>query len=320
MIMYLLALGHPNPNKTVPASDWTHWTGTYFFGSWYGYQYLIFAPLFGHQYSHCWIDFRHIRDPYMQARGIDYFENSRRATMAQIEYCSFNPAGWVGYSDSLWGVTACDGPSGYSARGVPPPQNEDGTIAPTAAAGSLPFTHTQSLAVLHKLWDSYRAQLWGPYGFRDAFNLTQNWWDTDYIGIDQGPIVLMIENYRTGAVWNRFMQHPYVQAGLAKAGFVAATTDAEPAGVRAISDIVGSIEPNPSRIGGTLRFRIPSAAHVRVELMDIEGRRIRELLDEPLEAGEHTLPVSTARLSAGVYLVRVDAGGFVRSFKTVRVP
>ncbi len=320
MVMYILALGHPNPNKTVPASDWNYWTGGYFWASWYGYQHVYFQPLFGHQYSHCWIDFRHIQDQYMRTKGITYFENSRRATMAQIEYAAFNPLHWTGYSDSLWGLTACDGPTGYNARGAPPGMNDDGTIAPTAAASSLPWAHVEALRVMHNLWDHYRPNIWGPYGFRDALNPTVNWYDADHIGIDQGPIVIMIENYRTGAVWNRFMSNPYVQAGLAKAGFLPATTaDVEPAPTRAGSDLAIATEPNPFRGSALVRFRLPAAGTAKVDVFDVHGRLVTRVFEGTRSAGEQTVEWNDRDLGAGVYLVRVEAGGRTAACKTVKV-
>src|SRR5206468_9642160 len=133
----------------------------------------------------------------MRNRGITYFENSRRATVAQRAYCIANPGGHVGYSDSLWGITASDTPTGYRARGAPPAQNDDGTITPTAPISSIPFAPEVVIPVIGNMWSNYRAQLWTQYGFRDAFILDVNWWDTDIIGIDQGPMIIMIENYRT---------------------------------------------------------------------------------------------------------------------------
>ena len=131
---------------------------------------------------------------------------------------------FAGYSSNVWGLTACDGPgygsfSGYNARGAPPAQNDDGTIAPTAAGGSLPFAPEICLPALRYFYDQWRTNIWNPYGFRDAFNLTANWWDRDVLGIDQGAILLMIENYRSQNVWRRFMQIPEIQRGLRAAGF-----------------------------------------------------------------------------------------------------
>ncbi len=222
MILYLLGLGAPT--NALPPADWQSWTSGYQWATNYGYAFVQFPPLFGHQYSHCWVDFRHVADAYMSAKQSTYAENSRRATLAQRAYAIANPGGFTGYSSNVWGLTACDGPGvnpyfGYIARGAPPPQNDDGTIAPTAAGGSFAFTPEYSLPTLRYLYDQYRANLWTGYGFRDAFNLSANWWDPDVIGIDQGPILLMIENHRSQRVWKLFRRNPEIQRGLAQAGF-----------------------------------------------------------------------------------------------------
>jgi hypothetical protein len=222
MLLYVLGLGaNTNP---VPPVHWTNWTKTYKWQTYYGYSFVNFAPLFGHQYSHCWIDFRYLTDAYMRAKGITYFENSRRATLAQRQYAIANPSRFPAYGSNVWGLTACDGPGtggllGYAARGTPPPLNDDGTIAPTAAGGSLAFTPELSLAALRFMYETYRSNIWTGYGFRDAFNRRVNWWDPDVLGIDQGPILLMAENYRTKGVWRVFMKNPEIQRGLDRAGF-----------------------------------------------------------------------------------------------------
>ena len=205
-----------------PASAWGQWTSGYTWKTNYGLSFIPFPPLFGHQYSHCWIDFRHIADDYMKGKSSTYFENSRRATLAQRAYCIANPGRKTGYGSNVWGLTACDGPNpnGYTARGAPPAQNDDGTIAPTAAAGSMPFTPEYSLPALRYFYDQYRTNIWTGFGFRDAFNLGQKWWDTDVLGIDQGPIAIMIENHRSQSVWRLFMRNEEIQRGLRQAGFV----------------------------------------------------------------------------------------------------
>jgi hypothetical protein len=150
MILYVLALG--SPTHTIPAESWNAWTATYQWGKYFDQEMVNFGPLFGHQYSHMYIDFRGIKDEYMREKGIDYFENSRRATYANRAYCMVNPAGYVGYNENCWGLTACDGPGNsnkenvnisfmdYGARGAAQWYVEDdGTIAPTAAGGSVPF-------------------------------------------------------------------------------------------------------------------------------------------------------------------------------------
>ncbi len=148
MILYILALG--SPTHPVPWYSWAYWTTGYNWSTQYGQTYLIFPPLFGHQYSHCWIDFRDIQDDYMRLRGITYHENSRRATLAAREYCIANPYGWTGYGENLWGLTASDDPDGYAAHGAPPAQNDNGTITPTAAASSIVFAPEVVIPALHQ--------------------------------------------------------------------------------------------------------------------------------------------------------------------------
>ena len=218
MILYLLGLGAAtNP---LPASAWNRWTSGYTWATNYGQAYVPFAPLFGHQYSHGWVDFRHVADAYMNSHDSTYFQNSRRATLAQRAYCIANPLNRVGYGSNVWGLTACDGPTGYAARGAPPPENDDGTIAPTAAGGSIAFAPEFSVPALRQFYTQYRLRIWTAYGFRDAFNLGAQWYAADELGIDQGPIVIMIENHRTQRVWRLFMRNEEIRRGLQRAGFV----------------------------------------------------------------------------------------------------
>lgn len=222
MILYLIGLGaRPERAGSAGAAPfrWDAWTRGYQWTNHFGFHYVPFAPLFGHQYSHCWVDFRGRADAVMRAHGLTYFENSRRATLAQRAYCIATAERFPNYGPLEWGITACDGPDGYSARGAPPPENDDGTLAPTAVGSSLPFAPEVCLPTLRHLERQYGAALWGAYGFRDAFNRTRQWWATDTLGIDQGPIVLMIENHRTGAVWRRVTGDPVIERGLALAGF-----------------------------------------------------------------------------------------------------
>ena len=199
-----------------------------------GLAHVIFPPLFGHQYSHMFVDFSGIYDKYMKKKGIDYFENSRRATLTQRLYAMQNPGGWKGYDSLIWGLTACDGPGPsnnrdgkkffeYSARGTSGPgivQDDDGTIAPTAAAGSIVFAPKVVIPALEAMKDKYGNKgLWNKYGFVDSFNPTINWYDTDYLGIDEGPIVIMIENFRNGFVWKYMMKDTIIKTGLKKLGF-----------------------------------------------------------------------------------------------------
>ncbi len=309
MIMYILGYGAPRyPLQT----GWPAWTSGYLWQTLYGYSYVTFPPLFGHQYSHCWIDFRGIADDYMRQRGIDYFENSRRATLAQRAYCAANPGRFVGYSDTLWGITASDGPEGYKARGAPPAYNDNGTITPTAALSSIPFAPEAVIPTIHTMWNTYRSQLWSLYGFRDAFNLTQNWWASDVIGIDQGPIIIMIENYRTGKVWQTFMKSPYVRTGLARIGFSPITSvfhDALPPQELTLRPNY----PNPFNPITHITFYLPASQHVLLKVYDVRGREISTLVDEVKNPGTHSVLWNAAGLSSGTYVFQLSGSKAIRT-------
>ncbi len=305
MIVYLIALG--SPTYPVSTSAWPAWTSSYTWGTHYGYSFVVFPPLFGHQYTHAWFDFRGIQDAYMRGRGIDYFENSRRATLANRAYSIANPLGRVGYGENVWGLTASDVPGGYSARGAPPAQNDDGTLAPTAPGGSIPFAPDETIAALRHLYATYRTQIWFHYGFRDAFNLGQNWFATSHIGIDQGPLVLMIENYRTGRVWDVFMRSDVARQGLERAGFVPTGTAVEPD--VAVAEIELSTYPLPARDHATVQFELTAAEPVRIVLYDLLGRVIRQDVAGWLPPGIHTKRIERGDLAAGVYVVLLERAG-----------
>jgi hypothetical protein len=315
MIMCILGLG--SPTHPLPTSIWNAWTIGYSWQTHYGYSYVNFPPLFGHQYSHCWIDFRNIQDAYMRNRGIDYFENSRRATLAARAYSIANPRRWTGYGANVWGITACDGPNGYAARGAPPAQNDDGTIAPTAAASSIPFAPQESLAAMRYMYDTYRNQIWMKYGFRDAFNLTVNWWDTDVIGIDEGPIVLMIENYRTGSLWRRFMQNPDIQRGLQAAGFTTVTSVDEKSSDVPSRFTLSQNYPNPFNPTTTIRFTLPQREQVTLKVFDTLGNEVATLVEHGLNAGEHKVIFAAREMANGIYFFQLTAGRFSQIRKAV---
>jgi hypothetical protein len=236
----------------VGQDAWKQWTHSYDqnWGKFGGQELLSFGPLFGHQYSHIWIDFHGIQDEYMREKGIDYFENSRRAAYAQREYANQNPMQWLGYDNQIWGLSACDGPANteqiyngqkrgfyaYAGRGTTAVHAlDDGTIAPTAAIASIAFAPEIVIPTIHAFRERYGTHLYKKYGFLDSINpsftyadvkmqfgqVVQNvgWVATDYLGIDQGPILAMIENYRSGLLWKIMQRNPYIQRGLARAGF-----------------------------------------------------------------------------------------------------
>lgn len=254
MFLYALAIG--SPTHPIDPAAWQAYASTYHWADFYGQQHVNFGPLMGHQYSHIWIDFRGVQDAFLRDKGIDYFENSRRATYAQQAYAADNPNGWKGYSSQVWGLAPCDGPANvqlpfegeqrrfhtYYARGAEARRIEDdGTLAPTAAGGSIPFAPEITIPALRAMRDRYGDKLYGKYGFLDSFNPSfdfsevepeggrvipgEGWFDSDYLGLDQGPILLMAENYRTGLVWKIMRQNPYLRAGLQRAGLTGGWLD-----------------------------------------------------------------------------------------------
>lgn len=231
LFLYILAAGCGMENVN---QSYDSWLSTYKWSTPYeGLSHVAFPPLFGHQFSQAFIDYRGVVDKYMKEKGIDYFENSRRATYVQRQYAIDNPKGWIGYDSLCWGVTASDGPGekynfgdkkflDYAGRGTSGPDYnyfDDGTIAPYGSITSLPFAPEIVLPTIKSLNAKYGKQLWGKYGYYDSFNLTAIWTDNDFIGIDEGPMLIMIENFRTGLVWNYVMKDPIIQKGLTKLGF-----------------------------------------------------------------------------------------------------
>lgn len=212
MMMYLLGIG--SPTYPLPASTWSAWSRPSY--TYNGITYISSGdPLFTHQYSHAWFDFRNKHDAFT-----DYFQNSVLATQAHKQFCLSLASQYPKYADDLWGITASDSINGYTAWGGPPATGPiDGSVVPCAAGGSLPFLYSDCIKVLRNIRGNYTARAWGRYGFIDAFNPNSSWTDTDVIGIDLGITTLMIENYRTQFVWNRFMANPEAQKAMQLAGF-----------------------------------------------------------------------------------------------------
>ncbi|HUW92055.1 MAG TPA: glucoamylase family protein [Bacteroidales bacterium] len=231
LFLYILAAGSGMKNAE---ESYNSWLETYKWHTPYeGLSHVAFPPLFGHQFSQAFIDFRGLADEYMREKGIDYFENSRRATYVQRQYAIDNPHGWVGYDSLCWGITASDGPTdkynfddneflGYAGRGTSGPDYnyfDDGTLAPYASLSSLPFAPEIVLPTIKSINEKYGKHIWGKYGYYDAFNPTAGWFNDDFIGIDQGPMLIMIENFRTGLVWHYVMKDPVIQKGLSTLGY-----------------------------------------------------------------------------------------------------
>jgi hypothetical protein len=238
LLLYVLALG--SPTYPLAQDGFAAWASTYQWRSDYGWEYLYAGSLFTHQLSHIWIDFRGIQDGFMRKQGIDYFENSRRATQVQHRYAIDNSLKFKGYGACCWGITASDGPGpvcvkvdgierqffNYIARGVPFGP-DDGTIAPWAVVASLPFAPDIVLPAIEHFVHQLQLKAFNPYGFKATFNSTFpgtyanacGWVSPWHYGLNQGPVVLMIENYRSGLLWRLTRQSPHLVSGLRNAGF-----------------------------------------------------------------------------------------------------
>lgn len=239
--LLLYVLGLASPTHPLPEASYEAWMSTYRWDHCYGYDYLYAGPLFTHQFSHVWIDFRGIQDEFMRAKGLDYFENSRRATYVQRQYAIENPRKFLGYGTNCWGITASEGPGpetvnlagiertffDYLGRGVPYGP-DDGTLAPWAVVASLPFAPEIVLPAINYCIHEAELKKHNSYGFKAAYNPTypgkpgtpHRWWVSPWhFGINEGPVVLMIENYRSGLPWQLMRGCSYMQSGLKRAGF-----------------------------------------------------------------------------------------------------
>jgi hypothetical protein len=238
LLLYLLGLG--SPTHPLPQESYAAWASTYEWKSSYGYDYLYAGPFFTHHMSHTWVDFRDIQDAFMRDKGIDYFENTRRATFVQRQYAIDNPLGFARYGEDCWGLTASDGPGpatiklngverqffDYVGRGVPYGP-DDGTVAPWSVVASLPYAPEIVLPAIDYLVHEVDLKTGDRCGFRATFNPTypknssnpHGWVSPWHFGINQGPIVLMIENYRTGLLWRLTRNCSYLVDGLRRAGF-----------------------------------------------------------------------------------------------------
>ncbi len=311
MVAYVLAIA--SPTHPIPAScyaaGWARYGAIVNGRTFYGYRLAVGpdygGPMFLNQYSFMTLDPRFKRDAYA-----NYEVQCRNASLIDRAYCAANPGGFAGYSSDIWGLTASDDPSGYSARG--PYSGDNGTIAPTAALGMMPFTYQNSLAALKAMYRTYGDRLWGPFGLRDAFNPGQNWFASSYISIDEGPIAVMIENARTQLVWNAFMKNPEIAPALTAMGFVpdSATASGVDAPANAGAHLALAAGPNPFRGSASLAYTLQAAARVEVTVHDVQGRLMATLWSGVQAAGSHVArwdgrDPRGAAAPAGLYLCRV---------------
>lgn len=314
LITYVLAVAAPT--KGIPATLYHQgWAGSgnYRNGqSYYGHTLQVGpnagGPLFFAHYSFLGFDPRRKKDAYA-----NYWHHNVAQTLINWNYCKSNPLNKVGYSADNWGLTASDDPNGYLAH-APLEQTDNGTITPTAALSSIPYAPTQGLAALKYFYREQGAKLWGKYGFYDAFNIGRNWYATSYLAIDQGPIVGMIENHRTGLLWRLFMSNPEIQPALDAIGFTADATD--------VKNVLGTaggqlaVFPNPSSGSSTIEFDLKKGGKLSLSVVDALGKTVIQVFDNQFFVeGKNRAFIQTKDLPNGFYTILLRGSDFLKKEK-----
>ena len=310
MIVYLLAIAsttHPVPAQLYHAGWARNGTPPYvnggtFYGykQWVGYNYG--GPLFFTHYTFMGFDPRHKADAYC-----NYFDNNRNISFINRAYCIDNPFNHAGYDSLVWGLTASDDPWGYLAH--EPFQNDNGTITPTAALSAMPYVPQESMATLKHFYFTYGPNLWGEFGFRDAFNLDQNWFADSYLAIDQGPIVVMIENYRTELCWNNFMANPEIAPMLTAIGYVTGLEDTP-------GQVIGQFAlhqnyPNPFNASTVIEFDLAKTTPVTLQIYNVLGEKVLSLANKKIYSqGKHRIQFSAETLASGLYFYTLKSGDY----------
>ena len=306
-IVYMLAVA--SPTHSVPASLWkTGWAGMYYYlngKTFYnnllrvGWDYG--GPLFFAHYSFVGFDPRDISDGYA-----NYFDNNRSVALIHQAYAIDNPLNHTGYSESCWGLTASDDPDGYTVH-EPTSGRDNGTITPTAALASFPYTPEESMLALKHFYRELGDKTWNWMGFYDAFNQKRNWWATSYLAIDQGPIILMIENYRTQLLWNLFMGNPEIQPMMDAIGFFDAPNNVE---TENVNQEMQTAWPNPVNADGMLSFELNQTGKVNMEIFSMDGMKVATIYSgELLQAGNNTIELSRYKLLPGIYISKITSEG-----------
>ena len=300
-IIYMLAIA--SPTHPIPASYWNNgWAGTSYYingRTFYGYKLDVGwdrgGPLFFAHYSFLGFDPRHKKDSFT-----NYFILNKNHTLIHRAYCIDNPLNFAGYGYNCWGLTASDDPDGYMAH-EPSGNRDNGTITPTAALSSMPYTPAESMDALKHFYRQLGQHTWGYYGFYDAFNQSRNWWATSYLAIDQGPIIVMIENQRSQLIWNNFMANPEINPMLEAIGFTYdpnSTPETEN-----LSEAI--LYPNPASGNGTnLVLDLKKTGTVKFSIFDIAGRLVSEIQFNATSAGLTTIPIETTTLKPGIYTLK----------------
>ena len=313
MIVYLLAIA--SPTHPVLASLYhSGWAGTSYYlngKTFYGYKIDVGwdygGPLFFTHYSYLGFDPRNKKDKYT-----NYFINNRNISLLHHAYCVANPRNHKGYGDDCWGLTASDDPDGYAVH-EPTASRDNGTISPTAALSAFPYTPEESMKALRHFYRDL-PRLWGKYGFYDAFNEDRNWWATSYLAIDQGPIVCMIENYRSGLLWEKFMSNPEINPALQAIGFVS-----DPQGIGSESDAIFKISlyPNPASDRIYLTLESKRMLKANIVLLDALGRPVWNKIQN-LETGNNVLLIDLQCFERGMYVLEIHTEEGVSRHKMLK--
>ena len=288
LIVYLLAIA--SPTHPVDA-DYYHsgWAGAGYVNgnTWYGYKLFVGphlgGPLFFAHYSFMGFDPRNIKDAYA-----NYFDQNRNHTLINRSWCIDNPFNYEGYSENCWGLTASDDPFGYLAH-APGPGTDNGTITPAAAIPSMPYTPQESLGALKHFYREHGPDLWGEYGFYDAFNLKQDWFADSYLAIDQGPIINMIENHRSGLLWSNFMANPEISPALTAAGFVE-----DPVSTKDEPLIASEWQVYPTFSNGEFYLQLNQISNHRMPTIAISDLMGRKLAFESQVKGDQLIHIKLA--------------------------
>ena len=332
-IAYILAVASPTHAVTLPAlsfyqAGWARNGQIRQLRNLYGYLLYVGSsyggPLFFTHYSFLGLDPRNKKDQYT-----NYFTHNRNQTLVNREYCITNPRGFDGYGENNWGLTAS-----YSIPGVGytahEPNNDNGTISPTAALSAMPYAPAESIGALKHFYRTYGADLWGDFGFRDAFNLTYSssgvsgtWFSDGYLAIDQGPIIVMIENYRSQLLWNNFMADPEIQSALTAVGFVPdSTTDVADNHQLDYSFKLEGNYPNPFNPSTVIKFELPQNQFVNIKIYNTLGREVRDLISSELQKGSNEVlwdgkDNHGSKLTSGVYLYKIESEERILSSKMI---
>lgn len=311
MITYVL--GSASPTHTLPSSMYDKgWASNNYENNrtFYGYKLEVGndtgGPLFFTHYSFLGFDPRNKRDDFA-----NYFFQGRNQTLVNRAWCIDNPKGFTGYGPNCWGLTASDDPQGYKAH-APNSGADNGTITPSAALGSTPYTPEESIAAARHFLETYREKVWGPMGFYDAFNPSQNWYADSYLAIDQGPIICMIENHRSGLLWDYFMRNPEITNAMDKIGF---RTDSSLTAVHDRVEDQLKVYPNPTSGDFTIDYSNQAPEHLKV--FDRSGK---EVMMQAFNGPSHINVSLNRELSEGIYYLVIKNSGYFITKKLILSP